>query len=327
MEDKKQSVTVAVVGLCGAASIARCLDALAAQENAPLFDVIVVHDPQLSDVSNLWERYPHVRMIANTGQRTPQELASCALREATGDIVLLTEDQCEPRHDWVRQLYEAQTSDRAAVGGTVEIDEDASPVDWAYSYTDFYRYMKPVQAGPSSSLTVCNVAYRRACLDEIAPLWKTFFHEPLINSALNARFGPLWLSPDAEVRVHRHVRLVDAMFERYAFGRLFGCSRLDSASWGRRASYAVFAPMLSLLVLGRLTRKALMRQSVLLAFLRALPALTLLVLAWSWGEWLGYITHRRPRTLVVAPEVRGKLPSKSSRVPLERKGVRAEDHI
>jgi hypothetical protein len=30
--------------------------------------------------------------------------------------------------------------------------------------------------------------------------------------------------------------------------------------------------------------------------------LTLMVLAWSWGEWLGYLTDRYPSRLTTAPE-------------------------
>lgn len=326
MEDKNKSVTVAVVGLCSAERIARCLEVLEEQENAPPFDVIVVYSSHLSGMSVVRNRYPRVRMFVHNGEGTQQELASCALREASGEIILLTEDQCEPRHDWVGQLYEAQAPDRAAVGGVIELDDDASAVNWAYSYSDFFRYVTPVPAGPSSTLTVCNVAYRKAFLDEIAPLWKEFFHEPEIHDALSAR-GSLWLTPAAAVKVRRHIRLTDAVCERYAFGRLFGCSRSDSWSPGRRAFYIAVAPMLSLPVLGRLARKALMRPRRLAVFLRGLPALALLVLAWSWGEWLGYLTHQRPRALAVAPEVEDKRNSQHSSLRLESKSARAEDHV
>ena len=63
------SVTVAVVGICGAGHLRRCLDALADQVEAPPFDIIVVYDPELADVPALQERYAQVRMIANKGQR------------------------------------------------------------------------------------------------------------------------------------------------------------------------------------------------------------------------------------------------------------------
>lgn len=298
-----QSVTVAVVSICGAAHLVRCLDSLAAQEGAPSFDVIVVYDPHLTDVPALRERYPAVRMVANEGQRTPLELASRAVREATGDLILLTEDHCEPSRDWVRRLCEGQGPDRAAVGGVVETHPGVSSVDWAFYYVDFFRYGKPAIEGPSPTLTVCNVAYRRAYLEEIRPAWEKFFHETAVNDALRNRFGPLWMKPDAEVKMRRHVRFSDAIYERYAFGRLFGCTRLEFASSSRGIFYTVFAPALPLLLLSRMTAKALGSSSTLFPFLRALPALTSMVLAWSWGEWLGYLTRVRPRSLVVAQEV------------------------
>ena len=302
MDRQIQSVTVAVVAICGAAHLARCLDGLAAQEDAPSFDIVVVYDPRLTDIPQLRDSYPHVRMVPNQGQHSPLELASRAIQEAPGDLVLLTEDHCAPCHDWVQRLCENQTSERAAVGGGVETDEDASPVDWAFFYVDFFRYMKPFSAGPSPSLTVCNVSYRRAYLEAIRPLWETFFHETAINDALRERFGPLWITPHANVRMRRHVRLIDAIYERYAFGRLFGCTRLQFSSRGRRVYYAVFAPTLPILLLGRMLCKALAHRRIISKFLRSLPVLTMLILAWSWGEWLGYLTNRRPCSLIAAPE-------------------------
>ena len=297
------TVTVAVVGICGAAHVSRCLDALAAQQDAPPFDVLLVYDPHLQDVPALAARYPHVRMVANQGQRSPLELAARAVQEARGDLILLTEDHCVPQPDWVKQLVAAQAPGRAAVGGVVETVPNANAVDWAFSLVDFFRNMLPVHEGRSPSLTVCNVAYRRQHLDAIQDLWQTIFHETAINEALRARFGELWLTPAAEVRMQRNVRFADAVYERYAFGRLFGCTRLEFTGTARRVYYALFAPALPVLLLSRMAGKALNRRTWH-RFLRSLPALVSMVFAWSWGEWLGYLTRRRPGSLVVAPEIR-----------------------
>lgn len=299
-----ESVTVAVVGICSDAHIERCLAALAAQEGAPPFDIVVVYDPHLDGVAALATRHASVRFVANEGQRTPLELAARAMREAGGDLVLLTEDHCIPRPDWVRRHRDAQAPNRGAVGGVVETDANATPVDWAFYYVDFFRYMPPVTEGPSPTLTVCNVSYRREHLQRIASLWESFFHETAINEALRERFGPLWLAPDAQVRMRRSVRFGDAVYERYAFGRLFACTRLEFAGAGKRLMYSLTSPALPLLLMGRMTAKAVKSPAALPAFLRALPALTAMVLAWSWGEWLGYLTRRRPASLVVAPEIR-----------------------
>ncbi|MGH7476597.1 MAG: glycosyltransferase [Longimicrobiales bacterium] len=300
------SITVAVVAICGPAHLRRCLDALALQEQAPRFDLLVVYDPHLDGIEGVQAEYPTVRMIANEGQRSPLELAARAVREATGDLIVLTEDHCVPAPDWVRRLCDAQAPGRAAVGGSVEALEGASPVDWAFYYVDFFRYMKPVRQGPSPSLTVCNVAYRRELLQAVSPLWQRIFHETAINDALRQRFGSLWLEPAAEVRMRRNVRFADAVYERYAFGRLFGCTRLDFGSTADRLYYALLAPALPLLLLARMARRALPHPQARKRFLRALGPLAAMVLAWSWGEWLGYLTRRRPTNLVVAPEIRAR---------------------
>ncbi|HEX6135322.1 MAG TPA: glycosyltransferase [Longimicrobiales bacterium] len=295
-------VTVAVVGICGAAHLRRCLDALRAQEGAAPFDVVVAYDPALTDVPDLAALYPEARLVANVGQRTPLELASRAVAESRGDVVLLTEDHCVPGPDWVARLSAALRPGEAAVGGTVVLEPGASATDFAFYFVDFFRYAPPVTPGRSPSLTVCNVAYRREALVAIGELWQELFHETAVNEALRARHAPLRLVSNAPVRMRRHVRLADAVYERYAFGRLFGCTRLEFTSGARRLFYSILAPTLPLLLLGRMGRKALPSPALRGRFLRALGPLTLMVLAWSWGEWLGYLTRKRPGRLTVAPE-------------------------
>lgn len=298
-------VTVAVVGICSAAHIARCLDALRKQEHAPAFELVVVHDPNIPDVAPLAARYPEARLIANRGQRTPLELASAAMAAARGDLILLTEDHCIPRPDWVRVMSDAaQVPGRAVVGGRVEIAPGATATDWAFYFVDFFRYAAPVREGPSPTLTVCNAAYRRDQVNAVRDFWKTYFHETAINDALRERFGALWLEPESEVTMGRHVKLGDAVYERYAFGRLFGCTRIGFVGAGRRLYYALFSPALPVLIALRMMGKAFRSAKLAGALLRAIVPLKLMVFAWSWGEWLGYVTGKHPRSLVVAPEIR-----------------------
>ena len=157
--------TVVVVAICGARHLARCLDALAAQESSPPFDIVVAYDPRLTDVPIVAGRYPRVRLAATGNAQTPPELAARAIPAATGDLVLLTEDHCEPDTDWVRRLLESYAPGQGAIGGTVDARPGASLVDWAFFFADFFRFAPPVAPGPSRALTVCNVAYRRIDLE------------------------------------------------------------------------------------------------------------------------------------------------------------------
>ncbi|HTF86813.1 MAG TPA: glycosyltransferase [Planctomycetota bacterium] len=298
------SVSVAVVGICSAAHLERCLAGLEHQRGAPGFDVVVAYDPNLGGMDGVAARWPRVRLVSNAGQRNPLELASRALSEARGELILLTEDHCIPDPDWVATMIAAQAPGRAVTGGLVEIREGSSAVDWAFYFVDFFRYASPVRAGPSPTLTVCNVAYSKTRLAAIADTWSVYFHETAINDALRERFGELWLEPLSRVTMSRHVSLGDALYERYAFGRLFGCTRLGFCTPGRRLYYCIFAPVLPLLLMSRMTRKALTSRRLALPFARAILPLSAMVLCWSWGEWLGYLTRRHPRSLIVAPEIR-----------------------
>ncbi|HUR29507.1 MAG TPA: glycosyltransferase [Planctomycetota bacterium] len=311
--DTLPSVSVAIVSICSAEHLERCLASLDLQRAAPSFDVVVACDPHLSGMDELAARRPGVRIVSNIGQRTPLELASRALAEARGEFVLLTEDHCIPDPDWVATMLGARADGRAVVGGRVEIRAEASALDWAFYFVDFFRYASPVRAGISPTLTVCNAAYSKRQLAEIESLWKGHFHETAINDALRRRFGALWLEPRSRVTMARHVTLGDALYERYAFGRLFGCTRLSFCSPPKRWFYCATAPALPVLLLARMARKGLGSRALAPAFLRALVPLTLLVVWWSWGEWLGYLTRANPSSLVVAPEIRAARRSAAQR--------------
>jgi hypothetical protein len=297
------SVSVAVVAICGLPQLSRCLDALAAQRNAPDFDVVVAADPGLGDLGPIRQRHPSVTLLAREGCRTPIALAAIALEACRGSRILLTEDSCVAHPSWVATLAATPWEGRGAVGGLVEPGEDVSPAGWAFCYVDFFRYMRPAAEGPAPSLSVCNVAYHKSQLAAIAPLWESGFLEPEVHDQLRRRFGDLWLAPDAEVRVRRNVRFRDAVYERYAFGRLFGATRVHSMSFPRRLLHALLAPALPALLFGRLAAKAFAGRDTAARFIRALPALAALVTAWSWGEGLGYLTGRRPARITTAPEV------------------------
>jgi hypothetical protein len=292
------SVSVGVVCTTSAADLARCLTSIRAQQLTPAFDVIVVHDPAIA-IDSCRTEFPGVHFVANTGQRTPLQLVSRLLNECTGDLILLTKDHCVPAPDWIRRMVDAQTPDRAAVGGRVEPPGDASSVSWAFFFIDFYRYTAPIDDGWQTSLTVCNVSYLRERLATIREVWQDVFVETAVNNALAARFGRLWIESSSEVTLQRRLTLRHAVSERYRFGRLFGYSRLANTDFRTRLLYVLFTPALPFVLLGRLTSSAMRSQRHSRALMRAWLPLTLMVFARSVGEWIGYVTGRPPRTFNV----------------------------
>ncbi len=286
------TVSVAVICMTGLQYLARCIEALRNQRGAQEFEIVVACAPCIPDIEPSRRRFAEARIVVNHGQRTPLELASRAVRECNGDLILVTKDLCVPGPDWVRTMVESQRSGRAVVGGRVEADPASSVTEWAFYFVDFFRYAGPVAAGIAPSLTVCNVAYKRAELDAIRNVWDETFVEAAVNDALRVRFGSLWMNPASEVTMRRKITLRGALSERYSYGRLFGYSRLARWSPGRRFVYAVLAPALPVLLLARMASVAFRSRRNAGAFLRSLAPLTLIVLARCWGEWLAYLTGR-----------------------------------
>ena len=122
---------------------------LAGPRERPPFRVVVCHDPQITGIEALATRHPEALISASAGQRTPPELSAAALLMCDSDVVLLTEDHCVPRPDWVRRMLAARAPGRAAVGGRVEIRAPSSAVEWAFYFTEphgLQRRVRPREA-------------------------------------------------------------------------------------------------------------------------------------------------------------------------------------
>jgi hypothetical protein len=265
----------------------------------------VCYDPRLAGIDEVARRYPEARVSSHPAERSPLELSAAAVRLCETDLVLLTEDHCIPSPNWIRAMLAARAPGRSVVGGRIEIRSGAGAVDWAFYYVDFFRYAAPVIDGPSPTLTVCNVAYERAQLEAIRDLWSTSFEEPAVHNELRQRFGVLWLTSESEVTMRRSVSFGEGLRERYAFGRIFGHTRVAHISTSRRWLYAALAAALPLLLLGRMTAKAMRSSHLFVNYVRAFVPVLALVLCWSWGELLGYVTGRPPRRLTLAVEQSG----------------------
>lgn len=296
-------LSVALVGICGRAHIDRALKALLRQEGVPPLEIVVAYDPRLEGVQTLRAEYPDVRFVSDAEEQSPLQLVGRAIRETTGEYVLLTEDHCEADPGWAQAMWRGLHEPCGAVGGPIEVREDATPTDWAFYFVDFYRYARPVTP-EAPSLTVCNAGYRRADLEALDFDWRSMFVDTMVHDALRERVGPLRLVDEARVTMRRHVRLRDALRERYVFGRVFGSTRLETMGLKDKLVFRSAAGLLPVMIMRRMGTKAMTSTELRSQFVRALGPLSLMAVAWSAGEWLGYWTGTHPTDLSVAQEKR-----------------------
>jgi hypothetical protein len=286
----RPELSVVVVTLVDTDHLRRCLEALSGQQTGVVFEVIVPSDETLGDVAPLRSAFPGVDFVELDGKHTYAQLRAVGAQRATGRLLAVTEDHCLPDPDWVQNIVDAHAGSQVAIGGVVKKRGPDKSLNWAVYFLDYLRYMPPVQGGETHELTDLNVSYKMSALQEIRDVWTREFHEPSVHAALEARGGALWLSPDIVVQQRRQLRIGHALWDRYAFGRLFGSTRAASVPVTKRMIYAVLAPVLPALLVVRLTRHILNKKRHLGAFVTALPHIILLASAWAWGEFVGYLT-------------------------------------
>jgi hypothetical protein len=286
-------ISVVVVTVESAERLRSCLTAL--QGQAP--EILVPWDGSHGPCSALQQEFPGVRFLpAGAAKQTCAQLRAQGIAHASGDIVAITEDHFTPAPDWCRRIAEAHREPHAAIGGAVEKQTPDTALSWAFYLADYLRYLDP-REGPSAHLTDGNVTYKRAALIEIRHLWEAEFHENVVHAALAARGGSLWLSPRIVVRQKRAMTLRGAVRDRYAFGRLFGSTRVEGMKPAARLRLTLVCALLPAVLLMRIASHVLRTRRYTAAWLRAMPALVLISTVWAWGEFVGYVTARPDQSL------------------------------
>ena len=126
------AITVVVATRNREALLARLLDGLAKQFNAPPFEVIVGDNGSSDNTSGVVEKARDRLQIHYVLEKRPGKgrVINAALRFARGGLVVFTDDDTVPQHDWLFQLYAASQKypDVDIFGGKIEVDLRCVPV-------------------------------------------------------------------------------------------------------------------------------------------------------------------------------------------------------
>ena len=276
-----------------------CLQALRSQLDPPAMEVLVTCDARLEGIDDLQRRFPEVEFLRVEKLRSERsgpsrehhdELRGIGIRKSQAPLVALIEDVGRPDPTWAAQVVREHAQPYAAIGGAMENGIDHA-LNWAVYFGDFGRYQNPIPRGPSSFASDANVCYKRAALERVNDAWPESYNEARVHGALVERGEVLALSPDVIVSQHRlDLHLGPALVERYVWGRSFAATRAARVPSSQRMIYAVLCPLLPLVLLLRQGQTVLRTRRNQAAFLKALPLTALLDVAWSCGEFVGYVT-------------------------------------
>lgn len=288
-----------VVGSQDAGSTAHaCLEAMSGQVSRHGGRIVVVDGSSDDTADRLEERFPGVEVVRADPRLLMPELWKLGLDRVDLEgtrLVALANAQCVPAAGWIEALIDAAAERPAAagVGGPIAGPEAAaSALSWALYFARYCSYMPPVEAGPVSEIPGDNALYRTAALvaawsDRAAGFWEVLVHRRLRETG-----AELVMAPSAAVSLGPAVGPWRLAAARFRHGRHYGATR-PVGSGLPRLLRAATAPLLPALLVARIGRRVRGRRPDLMRhYLRSLPWLALLIIAWSLGEAAGYL---RPR--------------------------------
>jgi len=284
MDVSRLSVVIACVN--GYAPLAGCLAALARCHGAEAAQVIVVDRCRVAE--RVAAEFPWATVLYAERDATIPQMRSAGILASSGEWIIVTEDHCEPRSDWLERFAAHALGPYDVVAGSVENGRTAHLVDWAAFFTEYSEYAAPRASGETGDLPGMNTAYRRSALFGVPGLvqsaqWETFIHAALLGA------GRRLYADGGIILDHcKSFGFWDFFTQRFHLARSFAGMRVRGAPASRRAVYGLLAPALIAIlptrIVGKIWRKGRNRRELVLC----LPLLAVFLASWTVGEWVGY---------------------------------------
>jgi hypothetical protein len=285
-------ISVIVASAAGERATACSIDAIRVATRGVAAEIIVVE--ALDDVtpaggSGLHGDVTVVHMPVGT--LTPR-LWSEGLFRARGRIVAFTTTQFVVGPRWAMALIEGIRSGWAGVGGNITIAPGASVIDWAVYYLRYSAFMAARPGQPTAGeIAGDNAAYRRDLLDEHRTAFSSGFWEVEYHQLLRRRGERLGVAEGADAAFVGGSSVHSMIGARFAHGAHFARWRIAQAGVSRlRVIFA--SPLVPVVLLGRIARRALRQRGHRVRFVIASPVLLMFAVAWAFGEFCGGLTLR-----------------------------------
>lgn len=236
---------------------------------------------------------PNTRVVKCPVGSTVPHMRLLGVRAARGGLVALTEDFCVPVPGWVDALIDAHRSaGAAAVGGPVA-RRSGSAADWALTLIEYGRFFRGEPEGTVGDLPSINVAYDATQLRAVLAADADGLFEVALHAQLRAAGARFWRVPDAVMFDHSTTDVRSAASAQFHHGRLYGGGRMQGRGLLPRLTRMALSPGIPAVLLSRIAREVSAAGQAP-QLLRALPALSILLGAWSIGEAVGSMLGEGP---------------------------------
>jgi hypothetical protein len=269
-------------------SLGRCLDSLEASCDGLDAEIVVVNAGRDRLITECVAQHPGVRLIEMPADSLTPVLWAEGIASTNGDVFALLTAHTVVSRMWARSLFDTLREGAAGAGGPLRLGGDASITDTAIF---FLRYSAFLEGRPNTAVTEIagdNAAYVRNSVPRDSWSREGGFWETDVNRALLRNGGTLQWRDDAVVEFAQSFGFASICRHRFAHGRLFGRARVGDRRESR-ARLVMAAPLVPVVLVGRISRRVRATSRERARFLTAVPLLVTIAACWAAGEAVGAI--------------------------------------
>jgi hypothetical protein len=265
-------------------------------------EVLLVDGSGDASNSRLADSLPGVRVARRPGAGLAPHLWREGFEATDSPIVVFTTAAMSPRPGWLDALIRPIVSHGvAASGGAIAPAPGLRRIGLATHALRYARATPPWTSDGPREPPGDNAAYRRDRLEPIASSFVDGFWEVEVHHALQTA-GETWaLVESAVVEHHGGTTLGAAAIQRFSHARVYGATRGCRMSAFERLARVAATPTVPLILAARVVRTLLDRGERPARWITAIPAVAVLLAAWSLGEAAGLAFGPRAQT---GPKVR-----------------------
>jgi glycosyltransferase involved in cell wall biosynthesis len=294
MADVPPTLSIIVVSYQSAATIERCLEALAPQRSVDV-EILVVDSGNDATADIVAQRFPQVRLVRCTTRHAPGAARNVGIAAARGSLIGFVDSDCIAAPDWAARVLAAHRDPAPVIGGVIDLAPPRGALGTALYLCEFNQWLPGAPPGPMRDIPTCCLSLKRSAFERHGPFRTDGYSS---DTAFNWKLARAGDAPrlDPSIRVAQMMRPTWRAFVRKQLmhGRAFARMRVDEEqfSTARRLVFAALSPALPLLLGARLVRRVRARRQEGLPIVRSAPLVFLGLCLWSAGELAGYA---RPR--------------------------------
>jgi hypothetical protein len=219
------------------------------------------------------------------------QLRAAGFDQSRGPIIAVIEEHCVAADDWIETILATFGPKDSAIGGPMFDDDFRRLRDWVVYFSEYNADIPPWTAGDRGWLNDANAAYGREHLERHRAVLGESYWAAALHPKLVAEGARMKAVPNMVVRHTGPFDYAYYLRQRYLLSRLWGGTQRDRVSLAERVMHLGAAPIFPAFLLARIAGRVHRSGSARLRarFLRAIPLLLPVLIAYTWGEWLGYL--------------------------------------